>query len=170
MWMMMPWALVAVLLFSAGCGTAKLGDGDLCSAVFEPYPDLVTGRVIAKQHLSFLHGMEAYAKGDYAQAVDSLNGYLRYAAANKTAHLYLANSYLALGKPFEAELQLDHLDNSNLSDFKDQTEWYTVVCWVCSGQLDRALVGARKIVQGRRHNYKREAEQLIAALEKAGVS
>ena len=168
---MMTRALLAVMVTGAGMGCkdpAGSSDNDLCTATFEPYPDLITGRVISPQHLTLLHGMEAYSAGDHAQAVDSLTTYLRFRAANKAAHLYLANAYLALGKPYDAELQLDHLENSNLGDYRDQTEWYTVVCWVCSGQPDRALTGARKIAQGRRHTYKREAERLIAALEKPG--
>jgi tetratricopeptide (TPR) repeat protein len=142
---------------------------DLCERTFVPYPDLVTGRVVIGHQKLLLSGMEAYGAGDYAKAVEDLEDYLKTPNKKRYAHLYLASSYLALGKPFEAELHLDHLENSTLAEsYRDQTEWYTVVCWVCSGQLDRALAGARRIAEGRRHTYQREAEQLVKELGKGG--
>lgn len=156
--------LVPALLLTA-CNGGSTGVSDLCSNTFEPYPDLITGRVIQNDHLGLLHGMEAYSAGRYQEAADSLSAYLEKRVANKAAHLYLANAYLALGKPFDAELQLDHLENSNLTDYRDQTEWYTVVCWLCSDQLDRARSGAERIAKGRRHTYQKEAALLVEALE-----
>jgi hypothetical protein len=161
----MAWGLLALVVLMVGCGQ-KDQSADLCERTFVPYPDLISGRVIMKSHTTFLHAMEAYSKEDYAMAADSLSIYLRSRQANKAAHLYLANAYLALGKPFDAELQLDHLENSFLNDYRDQWEWYTVVCWACSGQLDRALSGARDLTKGRRHTYKAEAERLIADIER----
>jgi hypothetical protein len=158
--------LMAGLIVLGGCKTPETG-GDLCERTFEPYPDLITGRVVAKAHLTFLHGMELYATEDYTGAADSLLVYLDRRGANKAAHLYLANCYLAMGKPYDAELQLDHLENSFLVDFRDQWEWYSVVCLVCSGQTDRALTEARQLTKGRRHAYKAEAERLVAELERS---
>lgn len=162
---MMVWCLVALAAVPMGCGTGS-GSSSLCSSTFQPYPDIITGRVVRELHRPFLDGMEAYSQGDHEEAAKQLQAYVDQLQYNKAAHLYLANSYLALGKPFEAELQLDHLENSNLKDYVDQTEWYTVVCWVCSDQLDRALTRAQKIATGRRHTYKSEAQQLVAKLEK----
>lgn len=157
--------LLAFAVLVGGCGEEDQG-ADLCEKTFVPYPDLISGRVVTKAHTTFLHAMEAYSKEDYAMAADSLSIYLRGRDANKAAYLYLANAYLALGKPYDAELQLDHLENSFLLDYRDQWEWYTVVCWACSGQLDRALQGARDLTKGRRHTYKTEAERLIADIER----
>jgi hypothetical protein len=158
-------ATTLLVLAFAGCGTPK---GDLCQRTFEPYPDIFSGRVVTAGHSIFLDGMALYNRGAWAEAADSLGKYLRQRDANKAAHLYLANSLLMLGRPFDAELQLDHLENSNLKDFRDQTQWYTVVCWVCSGQLDRALAGARRIAEGPPHTYRSEARRLVKELE-AGV-
>ena len=97
-------------------------------------------------------------------AAGYLETYLQQPNPNKAAHLYLANCYLAMGRPFDAELQIDHLENSHLKGFEDQCEWYTVVSWLCSDQLDRALTGARGITS-RRHTYEREARDLVTALE-----
>lgn len=156
-------ALAFVLMgLLSGCTS---DDADLCESTFQPYPDLITGRVISERHKGLLNGMEAYTKGDYAQAAELLSAYTETLAFNKASLLYLANSYLALGKPFEAELQLDRLELSPLKEhYTDQTEWYTVVCLVCSAQLDRALEAAQRIAQGRRHTYEREAKQLIEKL------
>lgn len=135
--------------------------------MFQPYPDLITGRVVQQRQLPLLHGMEAYRNGEMEQAADSLAKYLRTPGANKMAHLYLANAYLATGRPYDAELHLDHLERSNLPDYRDQWEWYTVVCWVCSGQLDRARTGAERIAKGRRHTYQQEATTLLERLDQS---
>lgn len=150
------------LLLLAGCG--RTGEGDLCSAVFEPYPDLISGRVVQGVHKPLFDGMEHYTRGRYTEAIASMKEYAFDRNANKAVHLYLAMSYLATGQPYDAELHLDHLRNSHLEGFSDQVEWYTVVCWVCSGQLDRALGGARRIA-ARRHTYQREATALVRSLE-----
>lgn len=161
-------ALCMLVLATAGTGcTNGTGNEALCESTFGPYPDLITGRVINERHISLLDGMEAYTKGDYPKAVELLSAYTGIPGFNKAAYLYLAVSYLAIGKPFEAELQLDHLENTQISQYYvDQTEWYTVVCWLCSDQTPRALDGARKIAEGRRHTYKAEAATLVAKLAK----
>ena len=160
-----PFYLVACMLTLGAC--TRSAQEELCSATFQPYPDLITGRVVQATQLPLLHGMEAYRNGDMEQAADSLAKYLRSPGANKAAHLYLANAYLATGRPYDAELHLDHLERSNLPDYRDQWEWYTVVCWVCSGQLDRAHTGAEQIAKGRRHTYQREAATLLEQLKQS---
>jgi hypothetical protein len=130
-------ALLAGLLM--GCGNT---DKDLCEDFFEPYPDLITGRVV----------------------METNRPYIRMPGFNKTAHLYLANAYLATGRPYDAELQLDHLGNDPRGLYRDEREWYTVLCWVCSGQRDRALAGAKKIA-ARKHTFQDEARRLVDRLQ-----
>ena len=78
--------------------------------------------------------------------------------------MYLACTYLALGDPDKAELQLDHLDRANVLHYDDQIDWYRVVCWVCGGQFDRARKGAERIAEGRAHTYRTEAKKLLKQL------
>lgn len=85
-------ALLAGLLM--GCGNT---DKDLCEDFFEPYPDLITGRVVMETNRPFLDAMQAYRKGDHAAVVDTLESYIRMPGFNKTAHLYLANAYWPRG-------------------------------------------------------------------------
>ena len=60
--------------------------------------------------------------------------------------------YLALGEPYEAELQLDHLETQqHMQDSRTKCEWYTVLCWLCSDQHARALEGAQAIAANRTH-------------------
>lgn len=160
-------AVYMLLLAMAGTGcTNGSGDEALCESSFNPYPDLITGRVISNRHLALLDGMEAYRNGHYKEAAEQLNTYTGTKGFNKAAHLYLAISHIALGEPFEAERHLDYLENSPMREaYRDQTEWYTVVCWLCSDQTDRALTGARKIAEGGKHTYKREAQRLVAKLQ-----
>ena len=141
----------------------------LCERTFLPYVDLISGQARTPDNAVYLDAMDAYGKGDYGTAAALLNTYLSNRTAARSAYLYLACSYIALGKPYDAELQIDHLENSNLKDFKDQCEWYTVVCWVCSDQLPRAMNGARTIAEAKHHTYSAEARELVASLTSAGV-
>ncbi len=158
---------IEFLMLVAAFGLMSCGGdrSNLCAHTFEPYPDLISGRVVNRSNRQFLHGMDAYRQKDYRTAVDSLHAYVGSPGFNKTAHLYLANAYLALGRPYEAELQLDHLRNSPQQLFRDEWEWYTVVSWACSDQADRALAGARRIADGRRHTYQEQARRLVKRLE-----
>lgn len=154
------------ILFLASCGPRTTED--LCTEFFEPYPDLISGRVVVAVHEPFLDGMAHYHRGEYQEALDLIQPYSFNKLANKASHLYVANCYLALGKPYDAELHLDHLKHSNLNDYADQVQWYTVLCWLCSGQSERALTGALGIATGRRHTYQEEAKDLVNALEAIG--
>ncbi|MCB0765344.1 MAG: hypothetical protein R2815_01850 [Flavobacteriales bacterium] len=150
-----------LLLGSAGCTGPS--PGDLCSVTFKPYPDLTPDRIPTARNQAYVAGMKAYDRGDHAEAIAHFNDYARLGEYDKGVHLYLACSHLALNEPYDAELQLDHLERSNLRQFADQAEWYTVVCWVCSGQLDRARAGAERIA-AQRHTYTQEAKDLLKAL------
>lgn len=155
-------ASLILLLLICACGK---GGGDLCDRTFEPYPDLVSDRVPSDDNSDFLEAMVPYVQQEYAQAATGLETYLKRRDADKLARLYLACSYIALDRPFDAELQLDHLEHSSLKEaFKDQCEWYTVVCWLCSDQKERALEGAQAIAKAPRHTYAKQATELVKAL------
>ncbi len=156
------WVLVLLLLSACGEGVHST---DFCDRTFTPYPDVVSGRLRTKDNAAFMDAMALYAKNDFAGAAEGLEGYLRRRDAERNARLYLACSYIALERPFDAELQLDRLEQSpQKADFKEQCEWYTVVCWLCSDQQDRAAEGARAITQVKRHTYAVEAAALLKAL------
>jgi|APTNR8051073442_1049403.scaffolds.fasta_scaffold00489_23 predicted Zn-dependent protease len=140
---------------------------ELCEQVFEPYPDMITGRSRTTLNSTYLDGMALYSAGDYAGARDSIERFLRTQRADLTGYMYLASAYLALGDPYKAELQLDHLGRGNNLHFDDQISWYTVVCWVCSGQIERARTGAARIAEGRSHTYRADAKRLLNLLPKA---
>lgn len=161
-------SIITVLMFLGACSPPS-EKVSLCDRTFLPYVDLISGQARTKENATYLDAMDAYGKGDYGTAAALLNTYLADRTAARSAYMYLACSYIALGKPYDAELQLDHLENSNLKDFKDQCEWYTVVCWVCSDQLPRALSGARAIADAKQHTYSFEARELVANLGSAGV-
>lgn len=156
-----PLLIFFLLLGSVACTGPAVED--LCAATFIPYPDLVPDRVPNARNGAFIEGMKAYNNGDHAAAIERFTAYTRTLEYDKGVHLYMACSYLALNEPYDAELQLDHLERSNLRQFADQAEWYTVVCWVCSKQLDRARAGASRIVS-KRHTYTKEAKDLLEAL------
>lgn len=160
---------VSALIVAMSACTDNRQGGSLCERTFIPYVDLISGQLRTPENATYLDGMVAYNKGDHGTAAALLSTYLNDKTAAKSARIYLACSYLALGKPYDAELQIDHLENAGVNDFRDQCEWYTVVCWVCSDQLPRALVGARNIAEAKQHTYKVEARELVASLKSMGV-
>jgi tetratricopeptide (TPR) repeat protein len=153
-------ACLALLLFTS-CGT---GPKATCDAHFKPYPDLVSNRVRTPHNELYVDGMALYAKQDYAGAIPLLEEFTKRPNTDKSVHLYLACCYLATGRPYDAELEIDRLEQGNLAQFIDEADWYTVLCWLCSGQEDRARNGARRIAQGRPHTYKAQAAALLKAL------
>lgn len=163
---MRRYVLPLFMVLMPGCGT-DTAKGTLCERTFQPYPDMITGRARNGSNATYLDAMALYGKQDYAGARDGLKSFLHDQRADLTPYIYLASCYLALGEPYEAELQLDHLEHSPNLQYDDQVEWYTIVCWVCSGQLDRAREGAEGIVNGRSHTYKKEAADLLKELGSA---
>lgn len=153
--------LVFVPMLLVACGQPT---GEPCKAFFAPYRDLVSGRARTALNAPYLDAMMLYSSGDYSGAVNGLRAYVNTPGADRTAYLYLGVSQLAQGKAFDAELSIDHLELSNVSGYKDPCEWYTVLCWLCSGQRERALEGARAIASDR-HTYQREARALVEQLE-----
>lgn len=150
------------LLILVGCN-GPVG-GDLCERTFVPYPDMISQRERTKLNATYIDGMAQYSNGNYEAARDSIEKFLRIQRADISGYMYLACSYLALGNPDKAELQLDHLERNYIQQYDDQIEWYSIVCWVCSGQLDRARVGAERIVAEQTHTYAKEAKKLLADL------
>lgn len=154
------WLLLGLLV---SCGQGQDPEA-LCGRFFEPYQDMISQRTRTKLNATYLDAMALYNQGDYGAAKDSLEKFLDVQRADLTGYIYLACCYLALGDADKAELQLDHLEHSNILHYEDQIEWYTVLCWVCSGQLDRARSGAQRIADGGAHTYRKEAKDLIEAL------
>ena len=156
--------LLAAALILAGCDGAQ--DKDACKRYFTPYPDLFANTERTVRNGELLDAMAKYRTGDFAGAEELLKVYVKRPASKEIALIYLASAQLAQGRPYDAELQLDHLEASNLKNMSDQTEWYTLLCWVCSEQHDRAVVEARRIAGSGRHTYQREARDLLNVLEK----
>ncbi len=156
---MLPFLLLACI----SCGSRE--QQDLCGRYFGPYPDLVSSRAaMGTAHRTYHNAMNLYSEGSYDVAADSLRVYMERRGFEKSAHLYMAMCLLAMDLPYDAELQLDHLENSRVKEFRDQTEWYTLLCWVCSDQRDRALAEAQRIAGMARHTYKKEAAALAQEL------
>ncbi|MCB0794998.1 MAG: tetratricopeptide repeat protein [Flavobacteriales bacterium] len=146
-----------------GCSSAP---EDPCTRFFEPYPDLVSGRMRHRQNAALVDAMKAYSAGDHATAITGLERYMEQGAEGRSdARIYLASSYLAVGRPYDAEFQLDQLERSPNKSFAEVVEWYDALCWLCSGQFGRALEQARSIAARPRHTYKEQAVALMEDLE-----
>ena len=103
-------AFMVLLLLSACAGGTH--NGDLCGRTFKPYPDHVSDRLRTKDNAVYMDAMALYVNGDFSGAAAGLETYLQRRDAERSARLYLACCYLALDKPFDAELQLDRLEQS----------------------------------------------------------
>lgn len=140
---------------------------DLCARHFQPYPDLVSGTVRSAHNAELVDAMALYAKGRYAEAIPGLQAQIeRHPDRADAAWLYLASCYLATGRPYDAELQLDFLERWPGRTYRDETAWYGVLCLLCSGQDDRALNAARAIAGAPRHTYKEQASELVEDLQR----
>jgi predicted Zn-dependent protease len=155
--------LLPVLLSLHACSGPS---GDPCTTFFTPYPDHYAGVERNRNNARFLEAMAPYQAQDYPAAAASLGDYVRVTGANPMARLYLASSLLAIGKPFEAEMHLDVFERSRLKEASDEAEWYTLLCWVCSDQYDRALPEARRIAAMKLHSYARQADALAKTLDR----
>jgi hypothetical protein len=152
-------------LILIACSGPSVKEGDACDRYVVPYPDLIGQQERTSLNGVYLDAMADYAAADYAAARDGLINYLSGKGADKSAYMYLACCYLELGEPYEAELQLDHLERSSTLQFDDQVEWYTVLCWLCSDQRPRALEGALAIASKKAHSYRAEALRLVEELQ-----
>lgn len=153
--------MVCMVVLLAACA----GEQDPCKAFFQPYPDLASARYRTERNAAFLDGMAAYSRGDYAGAIQPLKLHVENRRDDDAARIYLACAYLATGKPYDAELQLDFLEKSTRPGFRDQVDWYNALCWTCSGQYGRALEQCDKILAAKAHTYTAEAARLKEALQ-----
>lgn len=156
----MRWYLLPLIALSA-CGG---GSEDLCTRFYAPYPNHIGERPRTAQNGALLDAMSAYDHGDFATAAARLDTVIKNDAQDRLARLYLASALLGAGEPYKAEMHLDFLERVPGATFKDQTQWYNTLCWLCSGQQDRALSEAQRIAGQPAHTYKAEARALADAL------
>ena len=156
----MRWPLIP-LLFLIACGPNR---SDLCTRFYAPYPNHIGERPRTALNGTLLDAMAAYDKGDFTTAAAGLSTVIDKDANDKLARLYLASALLGSGEPYKAEMHLDFLERSPGEAFQDQTEWFNTLCWLCSGQQDRALAEAQDIARQPAHTYKAEARALTDAL------
>lgn len=156
----MRWRLLPLVLLVA-CGS---NEKDLCTRFYSPYPNHIGERPRTEATAPLLDAMAAYDKGDYAAAATGLSAVIAKDAGDRLARLYLASALLGSGEPYKAEMHLDFLERVPGKSFKDQTQWFNTLCWLCSGQNARALTESERIAGQAAHTYKAEARALADAL------
>lgn len=157
--------ILPLLLLAMGLMACKREQvADPCSRFFLPYPDHVSDRLVTERSQGLVEAMAAYNAQRHEEAATLLKAHLDRFPQDHSARMYLASSYLATGHPYDAELQLDFLERTRQVVFKDPVDWYNALCWLCSGQTDRALQQAERIATQRRHTYKAQAQELVKAL------
>ena len=153
------WRLLP-LVFLFACGS----NDDLCTRFYAPYPNHIGERPRTAANAQLLDAITAYDKGDFTGASAGLNAVIQKDANDRLARLYLASALLGSGEPYKAEMHLDFLERVPGATFKDQTQWFNTLCWLCSGQQERALAEAERIAGQPAHTYKAEARALSDAL------
>src|SRR5262245_46648712 len=118
----LPWALIALL---GSCTPAE----EPCARFFEPYPDLNPTRARTVRNGALVDAMALYEQRDLAKAAETLEAYVaKDPEEEATARFYLANCYLGIGRPYDAERELDFVERGDLRPFQDETEWYNTLC------------------------------------------
>ena len=113
---------------------------------------------------ALLDAMKAYDDHDYAKAAEGLRAVIDKQDDDPAARMYLASALLGAGDPYKAEMHLDFLERAANQSFKDQVEWYNALCWLCSGQNDRAIKQCEWISSQPHHTYREEAHALYVTL------
>lgn len=153
--------LCFLLLLFAACSRP---DDTLCKRFFEPYPDMVSQREGTKANKPLIDAMAAYNQKDFATAAVGLRAIIDKNEFDNTARMYLVSALLGSGQPYKAEMQLDFLENTKDQSYRDQVDWYNAMCWLCSGQYERAMRQAIWIADQPAHTYKEQAHQLALTL------
>ena len=160
----MRWPFGSILVLSITL-LVSCGGEDPCATFYQPYPDVVSNRFRTERNSLYLDAMGAYARRDYATAAEQLKIHVEQRRDDDAARLYLCCAYLSTGRPYDAELQLDFIEQGGRPGFRDQVDWYNAMCLTCSGQYDRAVEQADKILAAKTHTYKVEAQRLKEALQ-----
>ena len=156
---MRPFYFILVLL--TACSRP---DDTLCKRFFEPYPDMVSQRERNKANAPLIDAMAAYNQKDYATAAVGLRAIIDKNEFDHTARMYLVSALIGSGQPYKAEMQLDFLENTKDQSYRDQVDWYNALCWLCTGQYERAMHQAIWIADQPAHTYKEQAHQLALTL------
>ena len=157
----MRFAIPILLLILAAC---QPKGGTLCERFYQPYPDFIGQRERTTSNAALLDAMKAYDDHDYAKAAEGLRAVIDKQDDDPAARMYLASALLGAGDPYKAEMHLDFLERAANQSFKDQVEWYNALCWLCSGQNDRAIKQCEWISSQPHHTYREEAHALYVTL------
>jgi hypothetical protein len=80
---------------------------------------------------------------------------------NDTFLLSRGNAYLMSNKPDKAIVDFLNIAENNTSVNKDVAEWYLICAYIKNNQIKEAKNLATKIAQTNKHNYNKNAKQLL---------
>jgi len=159
--------IISACLLLFAC--AKQNHKELFNTFFEPYIDLVSGQDPNQRIQPFLDGMSLYNAGEFEKAISAIEVYSTANPDMAAPYFYMGICYMAIGKSAKGELMFDHLDNIEPNNFIDQSEWYTALCLLWSGQKDRCRVDLEKILSQNTHAYHGKATELLEAMDGNGI-
>jgi predicted Zn-dependent protease len=126
--------------------------------------------IIAKNRITKSKAIISYNGKKYAEASNLFRSYLAADTKIKNksqVELYLAKSYLADNKPFEARKTLETIIKEGKKNIKQDAEWYLVLTLIKENNVEQAKKGLNKILLPQTSStHKGEALKLKQLIDK----
>jgi len=115
-------------------------ESDLFEKYYSPYP---VEHVLRGENETEL-GLVEYSNADYEQAVFSLTQLIKEQPQNNYLKLYLANSYLNIGK---YDMTISLLKSINMQEnISEDANWYLALTYLKKGQKDQSIYHLKKVI------------------------
>lgn len=142
----------------------KLTNQQLFTAYYSPYESIENSRELSSATKSLIEqALAEYEEKDYTAAQSHFNDILKTNPDCSTALFYSSISELETGNINDAIIKLEHLLTLKDSLFNDQAEWYLGLCYLKSGNTDKAKIIFDKI-SGQKGYNKEKAKKLLRKL------
>ena len=129
---------------------------ELFAEYFQPYPDLISVRIIDSQEANWKKGLKSYQLGKYEESLEFFEGSIPSAEYQKDVTFYHAVSLLALQRIDEAVVLFQSIKESK---YRPQVNWYLALAYLHNDEKNRAKEWLSKM---RRDDFKwAEAQRLI---------
>lgn len=136
----------------------------LFSESFEPYPSTAPQVRGESQRGALAQALARYEAGDYARALDTLEGLVQEQPRDAVAVFYAGVSQLALNRPREAVSSFERALAAGKTELSEPAQWYLALSYLKLNETPNAELTLRRIA-GSSGFYKGRAEALLARLE-----
>ncbi len=105
-----------------------------------PSPVMVMGEA-EQADRDWRAGVKAYQEGRYELVIPLLEKLIAKKLDKPETHFYLGLSYLYISEPAvkKAVFHFEKAKNQNAVKYGEQSDWYTALAWLSSGEQDKAI-------------------------------